>query len=104
MPSTHGSERDRLDRLLATARRVAESLDLETVLTSIVTDATALLGADSGDMLLWDRERDLLRVVAVANFPPEMLGFELAFGEGMSSQAILASTNSRMTMPWASVL
>ena len=40
-------------------------------------------------MLLWDRERDVLRVVAVANFPPEMLGFELAFGEGMSSQAIL---------------
>ena len=89
-PSAHGSERDRLDRLLATARRVAESLDLDTVLTSIVTDATALLGADSGDMLLWDRERDVLRVVAVANFPPEMLGFELAFGEGLSSQAILA--------------
>ena len=88
-PVAHGSERDRLDRLLATARRVAESLDLDTVLTSIVTDATALLGADSGDMLLWDRDRDLLRVVAVANFPPEMLGFELAFGEGMSSQAIL---------------
>ena len=89
-PTPHGSERDRLDRLLATARRVAESLDLDTVLTSIVTDATALLGADSGDMLLWDRERDVLRVVAVANFPPEMVGFELAFGEGLSSQAILA--------------
>ncbi len=89
-PAGPGSERERLDRLLATARRVAESLDLDTVLTSIVTDATALLGADSGDMLLWDRERDVLRVVAVANFPPEMLGFELAFGEGMSSQAILA--------------
>ena len=93
MPSAHGSERDRLDRLLATARRVAESLDLDTVLTSIVTDATALLGADSGDMLLWDRERDVLRVVAVANFPPEMVGFELAFGEGLSSQAILGAAD-----------
>ncbi|HEV8404052.1 MAG TPA: helix-turn-helix domain-containing protein [Candidatus Limnocylindrales bacterium] len=81
---------DQLNQLLATARQVAESLELETVLSSIVRDATTLLGADSGDMLLWDREHDLLRVVAVSNFPPEMLGFELAFGEGLSSQAILA--------------
>ena len=80
---------DQLDQLLATARQVAESLDLDTVLSSIIEDATTLLGADSGDMLLWDREQDKLRVVAVANFAPEMLGFELAFGEGMSSQAIL---------------
>jgi sugar diacid utilization regulator len=82
--------RDQLDQLLVTARRVAESLDLDTVLTAIVDDATTLLGADSGDILLWDRERDALRVVAVSNFPPDMLGFEMPFGEGMSSQAILA--------------
>src|SRR3954469_8441309 len=78
-----------LDHLLATARRVAETLDLDTVLSAIVLDAATLLGADSGDMLLWDRERDVLRVVAVSNFPPEMLGFELRFGEGVSSQAII---------------
>jgi sugar diacid utilization regulator len=81
---------EQLDRLLTTARRVAESLDLETVLASIVEDATALLGADSGDMLLSDRERDTLRVVAVAEMPSDMIGFELRFGEGLSSQAILA--------------
>ena len=46
-----------LDHLLATARRVAETLDLDTVLSAIVLDASTLLGADSGDMLLWDRER-----------------------------------------------
>ena len=80
---------DQLDQVLATARRVAESLELDTVLTSIVEDATDLLGADSGDMLLWDRERDKLRVVALAKFPPDMMGFELEFGEGVSSQAIL---------------
>lgn len=78
-----------LDHLLATARRVAETLDLDTVLSAIVLDAATLLGADSGDMLLWDRDRDVLRVVAVSNFPPEMLGFELRFGEGVSSQAII---------------
>jgi sugar diacid utilization regulator len=81
---------DQLDRLLSTARNVAESLDLDTVLESIIRDATTLLGADSGDMLLWDRDRDVLRVVAVWNFPPEMLGFELTFGEGVSTQAIVA--------------
>ena len=79
-----------LDRLLATARQVAESLDLETVLSTIIRDATTLLGADSGDMLLWDRDDDVLRVVAVWNFPPEMLGFVLNFGDGVSSQAIRA--------------
>jgi sugar diacid utilization regulator len=83
-----GDLTDQLDRLLATARRVAESLDLDTVLASIVEDATTLIGADSGDMLLWDRGTDRLRVVAVWNFPPEMQGFELTFGEGVSSQAI----------------
>jgi sugar diacid utilization regulator len=82
--------RDRLDSLLLTAQRVAESLDLETVLSAIVRDATTLLGAHSGDMLLWDRARDKLRVVAVWNFPEDMVGFELNFGEGLSSQAIVA--------------
>ena len=82
--------RDQLDQLLVTARRVAESLDLDTVLSSIVDDATTLLGADSGDILLRDRERDTLRVVALSNFPPDMLGFEMRFGEGLSSQAITA--------------
>jgi sugar diacid utilization regulator len=84
-----GHHREQLGQLLTTARRVAESLDLDTVLASIVEDATDLLGADSGDILLWDRAVDRLRVVAVANFPPDMLGFELVFGEGLSSQAIV---------------
>jgi sugar diacid utilization regulator len=84
-----GHHREQLGQLLTTARRVAASLDLDTVLASIVEDATDLLGADSGDILLWDRTVDRLRVVAVANFPPDMLGFELAFGDGLSSQAIM---------------
>jgi len=79
-----------IDRLLATAVRVTESLDLETVLAAIVDDARSLLGADSGDMLLWDRERDQLRVVAVSKQPADLLDFEMAFGEGISTQAILA--------------
>ena len=80
---------EQVERLLATARRVTESLDLDTVLTAIVDDARALLRADSGDMLLWDRERDRLHVVAVSKRPTDLLGFEMAFGEGLSTQAML---------------
>ena len=89
-PSTVAERRrEQVERLLATAARVAESLDLDTVLTSIVEDARALLRADSGDMLLWDRERDLLRVVAASERHTDLLGFEMPFGSGMSTQAIL---------------
>ena len=79
-----------LTRLRATAKHVAASLKLEDVLDAIVRDATALLNADSGDMLLLDRASGTLRVVAVSNFAPDMVGFTIAFGEGISSQAILA--------------
>ena len=79
-----------VERLLATAVRVTESLDLDTVLTAIVEDARSLLGADSGDMLLWDRERDVLRVVAVSRRPTDLRGFEMPYGEGVSTQAIRA--------------
>ena len=81
---------EQIERLLGTAVRITESLDLDTVLSAIVEDARALLRADSGDMLLWDRERDRLRVVAVSQRPTDLLGFEMAFGEGLSTQAILA--------------
>lgn len=86
-------ERDRkraeeLTRLVATAKRVSASLDLATVLSTIVEDATALLGATSGDILFWDRARGTLRVVAVSGMPDDMIGYELAMGEGLSSEAI----------------
>ena len=80
---------EQVERLLATAVRITESLDLDTVLTSIVDDARVLLRADSGDILLWDREHDRLRVVAVSQQPTDLVGWEMAFGEGISTQAIL---------------
>ena len=67
---------EQVEALLASAVRITESLDLATVLSAIVEDARALLLADSGDMLLWDRERDRLRVVAVSQRPTDLLGFD----------------------------
>jgi sugar diacid utilization regulator len=77
-------------RLLATADRVTGSLDLGIVLPGIVEDARTLLGADSGDILLWEREHDRLRVVAVSGEPIEINGFEMPLGDGLSTQAIKA--------------
>jgi sugar diacid utilization regulator len=88
-----GRDRGRADaftRLVATAKRVAVSLELGPLLDQIVRDAAALIGADSGDMLLLDEERGILSVVALANFPQDMLGLEFPFGDGLSSQAIIA--------------
>ncbi|HET7678480.1 MAG TPA: helix-turn-helix domain-containing protein [Candidatus Limnocylindrales bacterium] len=83
------SHSGQLERLLATARRVAESLELETVLGAIVRDAAVLLGADSGEMLLWDEGRRKLRVAAAWELPGDIIGYEMPFGEGLSSQVIL---------------
>lgn len=81
---------EEMQRLSATTSRVAASLDLDEVLTQIVGDAVELLGADSGDMLLLDPDRSMLRIAAVANFEPEMVGFEMTLGEGVSSRAMAA--------------
>ncbi len=78
-----------VERLLATTERVIESLDLGTVLTAIVEDARVLLEADSGDILLWDKGLGRLRVVAVSQRPTELVGFEMPFGQGLSTQAIV---------------
>ncbi|MBI4259123.1 MAG: GAF domain-containing protein, partial [Actinobacteria bacterium] len=75
-------------RLHATAQSVASSLDLEQMLAEIVRDAVELLGADSGDMLLRDPGRPVLRVVAVANFADDMVGFEMGLDEGLSARAM----------------
>src|SRR5436305_143643 len=48
---------DELERLNATARRIAASLDLDEVLDEIIRDATELLWADMGDIVLLDPER-----------------------------------------------
>lgn len=90
MPARERRRGDELDRLVATAKRFSASLDHATVLAAIVEDATTLLDATSGDILLWDRERGTLRVVAVSGLPADLIDFELRFGEGLSSEAIVA--------------
>ena len=79
---------ERLNRLIATIKNIAQSFELQEILPEIIKDASELLSAESGDILLWDRERNMLKVVAVYEFPPDMLNFEMPLGEGLTSQAM----------------
>jgi sugar diacid utilization regulator len=76
-----------LERLHATVQRIAESLELDQVLRLIVADATELIGADGGDIILLDPEKDTLKVVA-ANWPLESVGVEYSSTEGISGLSI----------------
>ncbi len=83
------STRDELQRLNATARRVAASLDLDEVLDEIIRDATYLLGADMGDIVLLDASTGTLRIVA-ASGQQEALGVEWNADKGLSSRTMAA--------------
>lgn len=79
---------ERLNRLFATIKNVAQSFELAEILPEIIKDASQLLNAESGDILLWDRDGNVLKVVAVYEFSPDMLNFEMPMGEGLTSQAM----------------
>ena len=79
---------ERLNRLIATIKNVAQSFELAEILPEIIKDASQLLNAESGDILLWDWERKVLKVAAVYNFSPAMLAVEIPLGEGLTSQAM----------------
>jgi len=79
---------DELERLNATARRIAASLDLDEVLDEIIRDATELLGADMGDIVLLDPQAGTLRIVAATG--PESVGVEWSAEKGLSSRTMAA--------------
>jgi GAF domain-containing protein/sugar diacid utilization regulator len=83
------SRKDELLRLNATARRVAASLELDEVLEEIIRDATELLGADMGDIVLLDSETNRLRIVA-ASRQQESLGIEWSAHKGLSARTMAA--------------
>jgi len=70
---------------------VEDALDLQEVLTEIVSEATALVGADAGDIILKDDEAGVLRVVAVAGLPVSMLGVEYGLHEGLAARVLTAN-------------
>ena len=64
---------DQLEALAAVGDTVSSSLDLDEVLTTIVTHAVALSGADGGSILEFDAELGEFRVRAAYGTSPEVL-------------------------------
>ncbi|HYN56553.1 MAG TPA: GAF domain-containing protein [Motilibacterales bacterium] len=64
---------DQLEALAAVGEAVSSSLDLDEVLTTIVTHAVALSGTDGGSILEFDPELGQFRVRAAFGTSPEVL-------------------------------
>lgn len=65
---------------------ISGELELRPLLTSIVVHACELLGADRGTIGLYDEERQLVRIEAEYNMPPDELGSEIPVGVGLTGQ------------------
>jgi GAF domain-containing protein len=68
--------------------RIAPSLDVEEVLTEIVTEATSLLKAETGDLILKDAEKHVFRIVAAARHASGVLGVEYPLDEGLAARVL----------------
>ncbi|MDX6479588.1 MAG: hypothetical protein QOG85_98 [Gaiellaceae bacterium] len=74
--------------LLRAAHALSSELDLPVVLQRLADELAALLDADAADCYLLDRERGLLRCVAVHGFDSSLLGFEFPMDKGLAGAAI----------------
>jgi GAF domain-containing protein len=71
-----------------TVPHLASSLDVEQVLTEIVTEAVSLLKAETGDIILRDAEKDLFRVVAAARHAVGVVGQEYPIDQGLAARVL----------------
>jgi DNA-binding PucR family transcriptional regulator len=74
--------------LAETVPRVDASLDVEQVLTDIVSQAVSLLKAETGDIILKDAEKDLFRVVAAARHATGVVGQEYPLDQGLAARVL----------------
>jgi DNA-binding PucR family transcriptional regulator len=74
--------------LAETVPRVDASLDVEQVLTDIVTQAVSLLKAETGDIILKDAEKELFRLVAAARHPTEVVGQVYPLDQGLAARVL----------------
>src|SRR5262245_43665088 len=69
---------------------IAGELELRPLLTSIITRACGLLGADEGAIGLYVPRRHVIQVEAILGLPPSEIGVEQDPGEGLLGR-VLAS-------------
>jgi diguanylate cyclase (GGDEF)-like protein len=86
--------------LTRAAKNLHESLDLETVLHRICQEANRILDGDYTAVYRGTREGVVIE--AGEGVPPEMIGFRLAPGQGLSGK-VLDSEQSMLTNDYASI-
>ncbi|MEO8687234.1 MAG: GAF domain-containing protein [Solirubrobacteraceae bacterium] len=70
--------------------RIAPSLDVQEVLTEIVTEATSLLKAETGDLILKDARKSVFRIVAASRHAPGVIGQEYPLDKGLAARVLEA--------------
>ena len=71
---------------------VASSLDVQQVLTEIVSEAVALLKAETGDIILKDADRDVFVIVAAARHTRGVVGTEYPLDQGLAARVLAWAT------------
>ena len=91
--------------LLRAAHVLSSELDLPVVLQRLADQLARLLDADAADCYLLDRDRGVLRCVAVHGFDRSLLGFEFSVDQGLAGAAVregrplIESAYGEMTSP-----
>ncbi len=78
-----------LEALRATMTEISANLDLDTLLKAIIERQVKLLGATSGELSLYDKQRGDLQVVMSYNMGRDYSNTRLALGEGLMGQVAL---------------
>ena len=73
LPSDSGNRTERLERLIEVSRHLSASLELESLLKSVVEAACDLTDSQASTILLYEEETDLLKFVAGSQTDPEVI-------------------------------
>ncbi len=88
-----GLSSDALAALVGAARAVNESGDLESTLATILREAIGLLEAHDGSVMLFDEDREALRIRASSGLPPEVVsGTRVPLGDGIAGYVASSGT------------
>ena len=68
--------------------RIAPSLDVQEVLTEIVSEAASLLRAETGDIILVDSDKQVFRIVAAARHATGVIGKEYPLDQGLAARVV----------------
>ncbi len=99
---THAIQQDYTRLFVDVARALTSTLELEIVLTTVMTKMAQFFGPERWSMMLVDKEKnDLYYVIAVGEDSNSLRGLRVPMGEGIAGW--VASTGNPMVVPDTSV-